>query len=165
MLKISFLTCAIIAAQPLIEDARAGDAMSASLSVVWTGRFAVIAEAKAHDFGPQPSAPARHQRTDGNGDPDIVGSIPPDVASDTTKDIAMLRGAQALPLCALPGFAPDEAADGLACGGAGNNRWSAKAATFNYDLSGVKPDFANAIAPYGKGWDAAGTSPGEAPAR
>lgn len=153
MLKVTLLTCAIIAAQPLIEGARAGEAMPASLSMVWTGRF--VNTTRAPVLGSAvPATDAKHaRRTDGNGDPDIVGSIPPDAAGNPARDIAMLRGTQALSLCAVPGLLEDNASDSLACGGARHNRWSAKAATFNYDLSAVKPDFMNAPTPYTAAWD------------
>ncbi|GLS23473.1 hypothetical protein GCM10007874_64940 [Labrys miyagiensis] len=155
MLKVTLLTCAIIAAQPLIEGARAGDAMPASLSMVWMGRF--VNTTRAPVLGSTvPSAEAQRKRRtdgDGNGDPDIVGSIPPDAAGNPARDIAMLRGTQILSLCAMPGLVEDNASDSLACGGVRHNRWSAKAATFNYDLSAVKPGFMNAPTPYTAAWD------------
>jgi hypothetical protein len=153
MLKVTLLTCAIITAQPLIEGAQAGDAVPASLSMVWTGRFVDMTRAPVLG-STVPAAEAKHtRRADGNGDPDIVGSIPPDAVGNPARDIAMLRGTQALSLCTLPGLVEDNASDSLACGGARHNRWSAKAARFNYDLSTVKPDFMNAPTPYTAAWD------------
>ncbi|CAM5763779.1 hypothetical protein LMIY3S_00926 [Labrys miyagiensis] len=153
MLKVTFLTCAIIAAQPLMEGAQAGDAAPASLSMVWTGRFVNMTKAPVLAGTAQQADAKGQRRSEGNGDPDIVGSIPRDASGDAAADIARLRGTQALSLCALPGPVVGNASDSLACGGAGHNRWSAKAATFNYDLSAVKPDFANAPTPYAASWD------------
>ncbi|WP_413988752.1 hypothetical protein ACMDCR_22430 [Labrys okinawensis] len=153
MLKVTLLTCAIIAAQPLIEGARAGEAMPASLSIVWTGHFVNMTRAPVLGSAVAATEAQRTRRAEGNGDPDIVGSIPPDAAGNPARDIAKLGGTQTLSLCAIPGLAEDNASDSLACGGARHNRWSAKAATFNYDLSTVKPGFMNAPAPYTAAWD------------
>lgn len=156
MLKATFLTCAIIAAQPLIEGARAGDAVpapSSSLPMIWTGRFIDIAKAPVLGSAVASGQAKHSRRADTNSDSDIVGSIPPNPADDAGRDIALLRSAQDLALCALPGLAMDSAGDDLACGGARHNRWSAKAETFNYDLSSVSPDFVNAPAPYADTWD------------
>ncbi len=158
MLKVTFLTCAIIAAQPLVGEAKAGDDTSASLSMVWTGRFVDMTRAPV--LGNASVTPgARHsRRTDGNGDPDIVGSIPSNPADEGTRDVLLLRSGQTLSLCTLPGMSPTSEGDSLTCGGAWHNRWSAKAGTFNYDLSSVKPDFANAPVPYVTSWDALPTA-------
>ncbi len=154
MLKVTFLTCAIIATQPLMEDARAGEAVRGSLSVVWTGRFVDMARAPVLASTGAKTDSKPPGRVDGGGDPDIVGSIPPSPAVDSARDILLLRGAQTMSLCMLPGLTSDPAGEDLACGGAQHNRWSAKARAFNYDLSAVKPDFANAPAPYTGSWDA-----------
>jgi hypothetical protein len=153
MLKATLLTCAIIAAQPFLEGARAGDAAPASLSMVWTGHFVNMTRPSSPGSTVPAAEAQRTRRTDGNGDPDIVGSIPPDAAGNTARDIAVLEGARVLSLCAVPGLVEDNASDSLACGGARHNRWSAKAATFNYDLSTVKPHFMNAPTPYTATWD------------
>jgi len=153
MLKVTFLTCAIIATQPLIEGARAGDVVPASLSMVWTGRFVDMARAPVLGGVAPVVEVKRPHRPEGGTDPDIVGSIPPAPVSDAARDIQHLRGAQTLLLCALPSLSSVSTGDDLACGGALHNRWSAKAHSFNYDLSAVKADFANTPSPYGNAWD------------
>ena len=164
MLKVTLLTCAIVAAQPLIDGARAGEAISASVPMMWTGHFVNVSRSPVAGSMVQPS-PARHLGwNDGEGDPDIVGSIPADAAANPAKDTTGLLGMRALSLCSLPGFAEDKASDNLACGGARHNRWSLKAAAFNYDLSRVKPAFANAPKPYGTAWDALPASASRPPA-
>jgi hypothetical protein len=158
MLKATFLTCAIIAMLPLIEGAQAGDAVEAPLAVVWTGRFVETARASIpQSIKPKPDVvPA--QRID--GDTDIVGSIPPNPAGDASSDLQRLRGDQTMSLCALTGPTSDPSGQDLACGGALYNRWSAKARSFNYDLSTVRTDFANSPVPYSGAW-ASNTAPSQ----
>ncbi len=155
MLKVTFLTCAILACQPFTGTAQAGEAVPgspSSLSLVWTGRFIAVTKAPVL-AGVAPMAPPKPARPQPGGDEiDIVGSIPASPAAQTRGDTPLLSGARPAGLCILPGLGAVRA-DDLACGGAQHNRWSARATAFNYDLGSVHPDFANALVPYAAGWE------------
>lgn len=154
MLKVTALTCAILAWHPFIGVAQAGEAVPgvpSGLSLVWTGRFIAVTKAPVL-AGVLPSAAARPGRTTASGDEiDIVGSIPTDPAAESGKAVTMLRAPRSSDLCILPGLGAGRA-DDLACGGVQHNRWSARATAFNYDLGSVRSDFANALTPYAAGW-------------
>lgn len=154
MLKVTFLTCAILAWQPLTGAAQAGEAVPeapSALSLVWTGRFIAVTKAPVlAGVVPQAAKPARS--TAGHDDVDIVGSIPVDSLGESSRNRAPLRNARPTSLCLLPGLISGRG-DDLACGGAQHNRWSARATAFNYDLGTVDSDFANAPAPYAAGWE------------
>lgn len=155
MLKVTFLTCAILAWQPLTGVAQAGEIVPgapSALSLVWTGRFIAVTKAPVL-AGVIPQAAVKPARlTAGHDDVDIVGSIPIDSLGESGKNRSPLRNARPTSLCLLPGLTSGRG-DDLACGGAQHNRWSARATAFNYDLGSVHSDFANAPAPYAAGWE------------
>ncbi|OCC05660.1 hypothetical protein BA190_06820 [Labrys sp. WJW] len=155
MLKVTFLTCAILAWQPLIGVAQAGEAVPgapSALSLVWTGRFIAVTKAPVlASVAPQAAAKPARPAT-GDDDIDIVGSIPADASRENGKNRALTRIARPAGLCLLPGLTSGRG-DDLACGGAQHNRWSARATAFNYDLGTVHSDFANAPEPYAAGWE------------
>ena len=132
MLKVTFLTCAILAWQPLIGAAQAGEAVPgapSALSLVWTGRFIAVTKAPVL-AGVAPQAAAKPARpTAGYDDVDIVGSIPANPSGESGKNRSPMRTARPAGLCLLPGLTSGRG-DDLACGGAQNNRWSARATAF-----------------------------------
>ncbi|MDQ0391745.1 hypothetical protein [Labrys monachus] len=132
MLKITILTCAIITMPPALEAALAGDSApqaSDHAALVWTGRFVDIARVPAT---PGNAPNQRDIPIRGSGDPDIVGSIPPAAAGIAYLERMLARGTQDVRSCAAP--AADAPGQDLACGGAGNNRWSERVEHFNYDV-------------------------------
>ncbi|WP_448951515.1 hypothetical protein [Labrys neptuniae] len=154
MLKVTFLTCAILAWQPLIGVAQAGEAMPgtpSAASLVWTGRFIAVTKVPVlANVAPLPTPPAPLPAR--NDEVDIVGSIPVKPVSAPRKPTVQPRGAGPTSLCTLPGLTAGHA-DDLACGGVQHNRWSARAQSFNYDLGSVRADFANAPMPYAVPWN------------
>ncbi|MBP0580223.1 hypothetical protein J8I29_12945 [Labrys sp. LIt4] len=154
MLKVTFLTCAILAWQPLIGTAQAGEAVPgapSALSLVWTGRFIAVTKAPVL-AGVVPQAAAKPARPSTGDDIDIVGSIPVNPSGESGKNRSLAHNARPTSLCLLPGLTSGRG-DDLACGGVQHNRWSARATAFNYDLGTVHSDFANAPAPYAAGWE------------